>query len=360
MIRPAIRLHAGEAAADFVERPALPRDCTFDPADWYLLARCWFPVSAIEEVTATPLACTLLDVPLVLYRVDDTVVVAHDACPHRGVPLSRAHPDPHGIRCAYHGLLFGKDGTCLDIPSAPCRAITPRLHLATLPAVERHGLVWTCLWPTAGAEPRIPPMPYETEPGFQRALCPRYPIACFAGRQIEGFLDVAHFPWVHSRTFADADDREVPNYTTRATGDGFVADYYSQMANYPVDAGLKAPEGFIWHRHFEVHLPFSASLVVHFPAGRRLVIMNLASPASACRTHLFVPVAKDFDIDRPVEEMLAFNRRIFDEDKPLAEAQRPRNLPLAPGAEPHIPADRSSIAYRQALARQGYGRFFDG
>lgn len=341
-------------------RPDLPAGCTFDAADWYRLARCWFAVAEASAVVDSVHACTLLDQPLVLYRVAGNVVAARDACPHRGVPLSMGTVESCGLRCAYHGLLFGADGRCREIPSCPDRPIPPRLHLHTLPVVERHGLLWTCLWPQAGVSPSIPAMPEWEDPAYQTTVCPRYPMACFAGRQVEGFIDVAHFPWVHRTTFAMAEERCVPAYEVIPHPQGFTADYFSAMPNYPLESGMRAPEGFVWRRHFDVQLPFAARLTLHFPHDARVVITNLATPVSALRTDLFVPVARNFDTDRPAEEMQDFNRRVFDEDRPLMEAQRPRNLPLQPGAEPNIPADRSSLAYRRALSRQGYGRFFAG
>ncbi len=341
------------------EAPVPPSACSFDVEDWYRLSRCWFPVMEAERVTSRPMRAMLLDQPLVLYRIDGAIVVARDACPHRGVPLSMGHADAEGIRCAYHGLRFGAGGRCTEIPSQPDHPISDRLHLRVYPAIERYGLVWTCLWPEADKAPDIPPMPHFDDAGFQQAVCPCYPIDCFAGRQMESFLDVAHFAWIHTTTFARAEEREVPAYTVCATTSGFTADYFSTLTNYPLESARQAPPGFIWRRQYDVHLPFAASLILHFPDGGRAVILNIATPVSARRTHLFVPVSRNFDTDHPAEEMLAFNLRVFDEDRPLAEAQRPRNLPLDIRQEAHIPADRSSLAYRRALAKQGYGRFFE-
>jgi vanillate O-demethylase monooxygenase subunit len=42
----------------------------------------------------------------------------------------------------------------------------------------------------------------------------------------------------------------------------------------------------------------------------------------------------------------------------MVEAQKPENLPLDPSLEVHIPADRSSIAYRRALRGLGLSQFF--
>jgi phenylpropionate dioxygenase-like ring-hydroxylating dioxygenase large terminal subunit len=155
--------------------------------------------------------------------------------------------------------------------------------------------------------------------------------------------------------FADPDNPEVENYTTVETPQGFHADYLSSVGNYPIGIDARVPTGFEWLRHFEVHLPFTATLTIHFPEAGRLVIMNAASPLSARKTRLFVPIARNFDKHLPIEDVHAFNLRIFEEDRRIVESQRPERLPLDLMLEMHIPADASSIAYRRGLKRMGLG-----
>jgi phenylpropionate dioxygenase-like ring-hydroxylating dioxygenase large terminal subunit len=346
----------GETTVD----PHLPRNCSFDPDDWSKLAAHWYPVALSREVSYRPLAAKLLDAPLVVYRSGEEVVVADDLCPHRGVPLSMGSGDAEGITCAYHGLRFGKEGRCNRIPSQPQTNIPARLKLHTYPAAERYGLVWTCLRSAAESPDEaagIPQMPHWDDPDFQRITCPSLDIFGFAGRQLEGFLDVAHFGFVHRSTFGDPDNTLVPPYHTRPTPNGFEAEYRSFVGNYPIGVDRGQP-GFEWLRHFRVHVPFTASLEIHFPDNGRLVIMNAASPVAAKVTRLFAPIARNFDKDLPVQDVYDFNRRVFEEDKAIVEAQKPENLPLNLTLEAHITADRSSIAYRRALRDMGFGRFF--
>jgi len=336
----------------------LPRDCTFDADDWPKLARHWYPIALSREVADGPVAATLLDVRLVVYRLDGQVIVADGLCPHRGVPLALGKHDGAGIVCAYHGLRFGADGRCDKIPSQPVTTIPAKLHLRTYPAVERYGLVWTCLAADAGSDADIPAMPHWDDAGFQQITCPSIDIFGFAGRQMEGFLDVAHFGFVHTETFGDPDDVFVPPYVPKRTGKGFEVEYRSSVGNYPIGATDRGQEGFEWLRHFRVHLPFTATITVHFPDDGRLAIMNAASPVSAKVTRLFAPIARNFDTDLPVQDVYDFNRRVFEEDKAIVESQKPECLPLDPSLEAHIMADRSSIAYRRGLRDMGFSRFF--
>ncbi len=336
----------------------LPSPCSFDAGAWQILARYWHPIAQSSEVGAAPFSATLLDEALVAYRVRGELVVARDLCPHRGVPLTLGTHDEDGVICAYHGLRYGASGQCNRIPAAPGQKIPAKLRLTTYAAVERYGLIWVCLAPTDGDAAAIPPMPYWDDPGFQQIVCPHFDVGGFAGRQLEGFIDVAHFAWIHTATFADPDKAEVGQYVTQETAHGFHADYRSNIGNYPIGVDGRAPSDFEWLRHFEVSLPFTATLTIHFPEGGRLVIMNSASPVSARKTRLFAPIARNFDQHLPVEDAHAFNLRIFEEDRRIVESQRPVHLPLDLTEEMHIAADASSIAYRRGLKRLGLSRFF--
>jgi vanillate O-demethylase monooxygenase subunit len=331
----------------------LPAPCSFDSHDWQILARCWYPIAHCADVGATPYKAMLLDEPLVAYRVHGELVVARDSCPHRGVPLSLGTYDAEGIVCAYHGLRYGVGGACNRLPAAPGQRIPAKLRLRTYPTVERYGLIWTCLLPSAGAVPDIPTMPHWDDSDFQQIVCPAFEVGGFAGRQVEGFIDVAHFAWIHTATFADPDKPEVAAYATVETQHGFYADYRSRIGNYPIGVAGRASSDFEWLRHFEVHLPFTATLTIHFPDEGRLVIMNAASPVSARTTRMFAPIARNFDKHLPIADVHAYNLQIFEEDRRIVESQRPTWLPLDLSLEMHIPGDASSIAYRRGLKRMG-------
>jgi vanillate O-demethylase monooxygenase subunit len=65
---------------------------------------------------------------------------------------------------------------------------------------------------------------------------------------------------------------------------------------------------------------------------------------------------RNYDLDQPVQPFIDYNNKIFDEDRDVVQAQCPEDLPIDLAAEIHIRADRTSIAYRQELARLGLGR----
>lgn len=337
-----------------------PRDCSFTPDDWQALARCWYPVMTVAELGDAPRAVRLLDERLVVYRAGAQVVVARDLCIHRGTPLSIGWVEGDELVCRYHGLRFGPDGACRAIPSEPSAVPSPRMRIAVFPVQERYGLVWTSLDP--GADPAaLPVFPLWDDPAFERILPPAVDIAGAAGRQCEGFLDVAHFAWVHHETFADRANPVVPDYAVRWEADGtLVSDYISDVANIPHGTlpAAPVPDGFLWRRLFVVQFPFFPRLTIFFPNEKALCLFNCATPVSARMTRLFVPIVRNFDHGGDLGPVYAFNERVFNEDRAIVELQRPEELPLDLMQEAHIKADRASIAYRQGLRRMGLGRTF--
>ncbi|GGL59428.1 aromatic ring-hydroxylating oxygenase subunit alpha [Sporolactobacillus putidus] len=330
-----------------------PTDCTFTKNDWPILAQHWYPVARSEEVADKPLAVKLLDVELVVYRAGGKAVVARDLCIHRGTPLSMGWVEDDKIVCPYHGFSYAADGQCVSIPAHPEAKISPRLCLTVYPSVERYGLVWTTL---AGEEEKIPPLDVWGNDDYISFLAPTIDINGSAGRQVEGFLDVAHFAWVHTETFADRNNAFVPSYKVSRTDDGIHTDYLSTVSNYPKGMHDPSPADFKWLREYDVYPPLSARLIVHFPEGKLLWILNAASPISARKTRLFCPIAQNFDKNLSIEGACAFNLRIFNEDREMVENQKPEELPLDLQAEAHIMADKTSIAYRKLLKEMGLGR----
>jgi vanillate O-demethylase monooxygenase subunit len=167
--------------------PTPPAHCTFEPEDWLRLAKCWHPVARACDVGPAPVKATLLDEQLVIYRINDQVVVARDVCPHRGVPLTLGFHDEHGIICPYHGLRFGEDGRCNRIPSSPDQPVPAKLNLINYAVEERFGLIWTCLAFDPDNPAPLPTMPHWDDDGFQQINCPAFEVNGFAGRQVEGF-----------------------------------------------------------------------------------------------------------------------------------------------------------------------------
>ena len=342
-----------------------PRGCTFSPADWDAIAPFWYPIAFSHAVTDAPVAATLLDQRLVIWRTQTGLSVANDLCLHRGVPLSMGHVENGNLICKYHGFHYDAGGQCTLIPAHPDATIPARLCLKTYPVQEAYGLIWISLGAdhTHGFKngqnsdsrqgTSLPLLPEWDDPDYQPILPDSIDLNAAAGRQMEGFLDVAHFAWVHAESFGDRSNPIVPRYQVAPTRHGLRAEYLSTVSNFPKGLQDRAPADFQWLRVFDVFLPFAAVLRVHFPDGGRLCILNAASPISARKTRVFCPICRNFDHDQPLEPVYDFNYQIFQEDKEVVESQYPEDLPLDLRTEVHIEADKTSIAYRKGLAQLG-------
>ncbi|MEI9960051.1 MAG: hypothetical protein WDM76_02640 [Limisphaerales bacterium] len=94
---------------------------------------------------------------------------------------------------------------------------------------------------------------------------------------------------------------------------------------------------------FETWLPFTAKLTVFFPNDGKLHILNAASPMSARKTRVFVPICRNFDRDAPLQDTLDFNHQVFDEDKAIVEQQWPEDLPINLQDEVHPHSRRTKV-----------------
>lgn len=335
-----------------------PEKSEFDPKDWQILSKAWHPVGWAKDVTTTPKRVVLMDVALAIYRdASGAIHLVRDLCTHRGVPLSKGWVEGEQIVCPYHGLHFNGAGHCTLIPAQPDMAKIPKsFDLTVLPVVEKYGLVWTSLNSRDVSEANFPVLDTWDDPAHQSIEPPYTDIAGSSGRQLEGFIDVAHFAWVHHKAFADRNNAVVPKYKTERTDYGFTSEYISNVSNYPHGLQHLAPEGFLWRRYFEVYPPFSAVLTVNFPNDGVLKILNTCQPVSAHQTRMFAPLTRNFDQTGSLEDVYAFNAQIFAEDQAMVEVQKPEELPLDMTKEAHFEADRSSVMYRRILAEMGLSR----
>lgn len=345
-------------AIPFINLPNKPCHSQFDDQDWQILAQHWYPIARIQDVTHKPQQVTLLDMNLALYKTETGQIhLARDICPHRGVPLSKGWVEGETIICPYHGLHFNEDGKCTKIPAQPdLTKISDRFSLTKFPVVLKYGLIWTSILGRDESLANFPVLDTWEQEEHQAILPPSVDIAGSSGRQLEGFIDVAHFAWVHHQAFADRDNPVVPKYSTERTDYGLHTNYTSNVSNYPHGMQHLAPDDFVWERIFDVYPPFSAVLTIHFPNNGMLKILNACCPISHNKTRLFVPLTRNFDTTGDLQAVYDFNAQIFAEDQEMVEAQKPEELPLDIGMEAHFEADRSSTMYRRILAEWGLSK----
>ncbi len=107
------------------------------------MRRYWHPVAVAENVTTRPQKVRILGEDLILFRDrKGRPGLLYPRCMHRGTTLFYGKVEDEGIRCCYHGWLFGVDGTCLDQPCEPEHGCTA-MSRASPGIRSRNGTGWS-------------------------------------------------------------------------------------------------------------------------------------------------------------------------------------------------------------------------
>jgi nitrite reductase/ring-hydroxylating ferredoxin subunit len=127
-------------------------------------------------------------------------------CSHRGTSLEFGLPTDYGLRCCYHGWLFGVDGKVLETPGdPPGSTLKERLYHGSYPAREYKGLIFGYFGPP-GNVPEFPV--YDSYAYPDDKLVPysiTYP--CNWLQVQENVMDPAHAVFLHTRvTFSHFSD----------------------------------------------------------------------------------------------------------------------------------------------------------
>jgi phenylpropionate dioxygenase-like ring-hydroxylating dioxygenase large terminal subunit len=215
---------------------------------------------------------------------------------------------------------------------------------------ERYGYVWTTLGTPMG---KVVDIPEADEPDRQRVLCGAVAVKASGLRIVENFLDMAHFPFVHTDILGAEPHTEVRQYTTEIRRD--VDEVWATNCEfYQPQAAMSATGGIVTQYTYRVASPFVTLLYKTCPgvANRWDVICLFVQPLDPdrCRVH---PVMFIIDADTSLADLIRFQQLIFLQDRIILENQRPRLLPLEPRAEIPTRADIASVVYRRWLKEKG-------
>jgi 5,5'-dehydrodivanillate O-demethylase len=173
-----------------------------------LFRRYWHPIAASAMLQEEPVkAIRLLGEDLVLYKDrSGTLGLIGQACAHRRVNLLYGIPEPHGLRCPYHGWLYNEQGQCLEQPAeAPDSTFKERIKLPAYPVQELGGLIWAYLGPEpAPLLPRWDLFVWDNvlrQAGF--SVIPANWLQI-----VENALDPVHLEWLHGRFMQHVTERK--------------------------------------------------------------------------------------------------------------------------------------------------------
>ena len=277
----------------------------------------WFAINALAEVTPGSVQETVL--------LEEPLSFAIDADGHA-----------HAWRC---------------VPALGAGDPFDKSRMGTPLAVDMaYGYIWASL---GKPEKALFPIDEYAEPDRRNLSAGSIGVNVSGPRAIENFLDMGHFPYVHTGILGEEPHTEVKEYDVAisSAGDEILATrcrFYQPMASTASSGGADV--------EYVYRVPHPYCSVLYKSSGqdpsRMDVIAIFVQPLSEerIRAHMLLSVLDD-DSDERI--MRRFQQMIFGQDKPILENQFPRKLPLDPRAETPIRADKSAITYRRWLSDKG-------
>jgi phenylpropionate dioxygenase-like ring-hydroxylating dioxygenase large terminal subunit len=198
-IRTEKRLYGGyHQPKDRVVDDELARVGPGTPCGEYL-RRFWHPIMMSSRLGKLPMAVRILGEDLVLFRdLSGRVGLLDKHCSHRGASLEFGIVAERGIRCCYHGWLFGIDGEVLETPGEPSTSrVKDSVCHGAYPAVDYKGLIFAYMGPPE-IKPEFPLLDVmemagnEMVPWQIRSPCNWLQVS-------ENSMDPFHTPFLHTR-----------------------------------------------------------------------------------------------------------------------------------------------------------------
>lgn len=218
-----------------------------------------------------------------------------------------------------------------------------------LPTLERYCYLWVCL-----GDPTVAlfDVPEVDEPGRRVLHAGTVGVHVSAPRAVENFLDMAHFPYVHTDILGVEPFTDVAEYSVHVdddTNDLWASDcvFWQPMA------ATTSTSGQMSDYLYRVPHPYCVILYKTSPIDERMdVIALFCTPVTEdfIQANMFLCLLDDENTTGAIRN---FQLTIFGQDKPILENQYPKRLPLDPRVETPIRADKIAIAYRRWLTELG-------
>jgi len=275
----------------------------------------WYIACRSSQLGRQPLARTILDEPLAVFReTSGRAAAVADRCPHRHLALSRGRVTDKGLRCAYHGWTWDAEGRCTDIPASCATAESySRLKVAAKPVKEAQGFIW--VWMGAGEPEREPlEFPRFNHDGWHHWVMERV----FEGSGfncVENFLDVPHTAHVHRGLFRGDESHEIEIEITSGE-DWIQAEFVNEKRMDSIIGKLLVPaDAKILHTD-RFQLPYVTRVDYRMTDTRQYIVMSQCTPESSDRTRVFTYMAYRFSPFGPLVRLVfdPLSRLILDQD----------------------------------------------
>ncbi len=244
--------------------------------------RFWHPVYISEQLGELPEAIRILGEDLVLFRYGprrDQIGLVHKYCIHRRASLEYGKCEDQGIRCCYHGWLYGPDGEILQMPAENSKTadiVRKTKRLGAYPVIEYRGLIFTYMGP-----PELQPeFPVYDACVYQDMTSTPYeaPYKCNWIQVLDAIMDPTHTTYLHSRN-------SHPQFSEGMKAEG-VLKFYERNDNHFLGSSSRRVGDNVWVRVNELILPNFTQAGSAFAAdGTRQLYFG-----RSCFTRWVVPV----------------------------------------------------------------------
>lgn len=242
-------------------------------------------------------------------------------------------------------------GEPIDIRREPDGAvIVSKSDGRACPVRERYGHVWTSI---GAPDHDLFDIPEADQEGRVLVDVGAVRVRCSPLRAVENFLDIAHFPYVHTDILGAEPQTEVVPYKVHVEEAGDEV-WATKVKFFQPQAAKSAEGGIITDYKYRVPAPTTAILYKTCPPrpGEWDVITIFVQPIAEDLCDVW-PWMALFDEDNSLAELIHFQQMIFLQDRSILENQVPKLLPLDPKMEIPTRADMTSVAYRRWLKRRG-------
>ena len=228
-------------------------------------------------------------------------------------------------------------------------AVTAGEAARELPTLSQYCYLWTCL-----GEPNVPlfDIPEVAESGRRVLHAGTIGVHVSAPRAVENFLDMAHFPYVHTAILGEEPHSEVAEYQVHVDED--TNDLWAtECVFWQPMAATTSTTGQLTDYLYRVPHPYCVILYKTSPIDQRNdVIALFCQPVGEdqIQANMFLCLLDD---ENSIGMIRDFQLTIFGQDKPILENQYPKRLPLDPRAETPIRADKVAVSYRRWLSELG-------
>ncbi|HET7020638.1 MAG TPA: aromatic ring-hydroxylating dioxygenase subunit alpha [Xanthobacteraceae bacterium] len=323
----------------------------------------WYVAAFGSEVGRTPLARTVCNEPLVMFRRrDNSVAALDDRCPHRFYQLSRGQLVDDDIECGYHGLRFDGTGACTHIPAQT--QIPAGFGARSFPAVERSGLLYVWMGePVRADRSLIPDFPENGGEAWAASGALRHVEANYQ-LVVDNLLDLTHLTFVHKTTLAGPGIQENP-LDVRVDGDRVIArremrgvdlaPIFRTLRHFPGKIDRYQNITFIPPSHVHIRIEATPAGANDDPDLVHHVVLNHLTPETERTTHYFWSICRRMRIDDAAigQRLFEMNRAAFDEDADVLKHQQAMiDRDPARAALANLDADKATVAARRIVRRK--------